>query len=67
MVEVKKFIKEYSGAIIGGLVAVLILCTQLYKLIIGIILIAMGIFVGNYIQRNKDDVKEKVKKIIDKM
>ncbi len=67
MEEVKKFIKEYSGAIIGGLVAVLILCTQLYKLIIGIILIAMGIFVGNYIQRNKDDVKEKVKKIIDKM
>ena len=57
MEEVKKFIKEYSGAIIGGLVAVLILCTQLYKLIIGIILIAMGIFVGNYIQRNKDDVK----------
>ena len=67
MEEVKKFIKEYSGAIIGGLVAVLILCTQLYKLIIGIILIAMGIFVGNYIQRNKDDEKEKVKKIIDKM
>ncbi len=67
MEEVKKFIKEYSGAIIGGLVAVLILCTQLYKLIIGIILIAMGIFIGNYIQRNKDDVKEKVKKIIDKM
>lgn len=67
MEEVKKFIKEYSGAIIGGLVAVLILCTQLYKLIIGIILIAMGIFVGNYIQRNKDDVKEKVKKFIDKM
>ena len=67
MEEVKKIIKEYSGAIIGGLVAVLILCTQLYKLIIGIILIAMGIFVGNYIQRNKDDVKEKVKKFIDKM
>lgn len=67
MDEFKNFVKEYSGAIIGGLIAVLILCTQLYRLVIGIILISIGIFVGNYVQRNKYDVKEKIKKFVDKM
>lgn len=67
MEEFKNFVKEYRGAIIGGLVGILILCTQLYKLIVGIILITIGIFVGNYVQKNKYDVKEKLKKFIDKM
>lgn len=67
MEEFKNFVKEYSGAIIGGIVAVVILCTQLYRLIIGIILIAIGIFVGNYVQKNKYDVKERLKNFIDKM
>ena len=67
MEEINKFIKDYCGAIIGGLVAVLILCTGLYKLVFGIILITIGIFVGNYVQKNKDDVKDKLKKFIDKM
>lgn len=67
MEEIKNFIKEYSGAIIGGLIAVLILCTGLYKLVVGIILITIGIFVGNYIQKNKYDVKEKIKNFIDKI
>ena len=67
MEEFKNFIKEYSGAIIGGLVAIIILFTRLYQLIIGIILIVMGVFIGNYIQKNKYDVKEKIKNFIDKM
>ena len=67
MEEVKAFIKEYCGAIIGGLIAVVILFTQLYKLMIGIILISIGVFAGNYIQRNKQDVKEKIKNVVDKM
>ena len=67
MDDIKKFIKEYKGAIIGGLIGVILLCTQLYRLIIGIILIAIGIFVGNYVQKNKYDVKEKVKNFVDKL
>lgn len=66
MEEFKNFVKEYRGAIIGGLIAVLILCTEVYKLVIGIILIVIGIFVGNYVQKNKYDVKEKLKNFIDK-
>lgn len=63
----KNFIMRYRGAIIGALVAVLILFTNLYKLIIGIILISIGLFVGNYIQHNKFEVKEKVKNFIDRL
>lgn len=63
----KKFISEYKGAIIGGIVAIIILCTRLYELIVGIILVALGIFIGNYVQRNKYDVKEKLKSMIDRM
>lgn len=63
----KKFVSEYMGAIIGGIVAIVILCTRLYELIVGIILIALGIFIGNYVQRNKYDVKEKLKSFIDRM
>ena len=63
----KNFVSEYRGAIIGGIIAIIILCTHLYELIVGIILVAIGIFIGNYVQRNKDDVKEKLKKLIDRM
>lgn len=63
----KEFVKEYCGAIIGALVAIIILCTNLYRLIIGIILISAGIFVGNYIQRNKYEVKERIKSFLDRI
>ncbi len=63
----KDFFMEYRGAIIGAIIAILILFTQFYKLIIGIILIGMGAFLGNYVQRNKFDVKEKIKNFIDKL
>lgn len=67
MEEIKNFLMKYRGAIIGGIIAILILCTGFYKLMIGIILIGMGIYLGNYIQINKDDVKEKMKNFIDKL
>ena len=37
-----------------------------YK-IVGILLILAGAFIGNYVQQNKDEVKTKLKKFIDKM
>ena len=63
----KDFLYEYRGGIIGAIIAILILVTKLYQLVVGIILIGMGIFVGNYIQRNKYAVKEKLKNFIDRM
>ena len=34
---------------------------------LGILIILAGAFVGNYVQQNKDDVKAKLKKFIDRM
>ena len=65
MESFKEFLSKYLGAIIGVIVAILILCTRLYELMIGIVLILMGAFVGNYVQKNKDEVKIKLKNFID--
>ena len=53
--------------IIGIIVAIILLCTQLYKLIIGIILVFICGYAGNYVQHNKFAVKEKLKNFIDKL
>ena len=45
----------------------LLLCTKLYDVIIGIVVIIVGAFVGNYVQQNKSEVKEKLKNFIDKI
>ena len=67
MDEFKKFINQYKGAIIGVIIAIVLLITRLYDVIIGILIILAGAFVGNYVQQNKDDVKAKLKKFIDRM
>lgn len=67
MDDFKKIISQYRGAIIGVIVSIVILATRLYNLIVGILLILAGAFIGNYIQQNKDDVKTKLKKFIDRM
>ena len=64
MEDIKNFLSKYKGAIIGVIVAIIILATRLYEVIVGILLILAGAFVGNYIQQNKEDVKEKLKKFI---
>ena len=67
MEDFKKFIGQYRGAIIGIIIAIIILATRLYALIVGILLILAGAFIGNYVQQNKEDVKTKLKKFIDRM
>lgn len=63
----KEFVTKYKGAIIGIIIAILILCTRLYQLIIAIVLIFLGAVVGNYVQQNKYEVKEKLKNFIDRL
>ncbi len=67
MDDFKKFINQYKGAIIGIIIAIVLLATKLYDVIIGILIILAGALVGNYVQQNKDDVKAKLKKFIDRM
>lgn len=67
MNEIKDFFMKYRGAILGALIAILILCTGFYKLVVGIVLVCIGIYVGNYVQLNKTEVKDKLKNFIDKL
>ena len=67
MDSIKDFWNQFKGAIIGVVVAILILITRLHDLILAIVVLVLGAFIGNYIQQNKGDVKEKLKKFIDKM
>lgn len=60
------YIHEYLGAIIGGLVALIFIATGLSNFVIGLIIIAVGVLLGNYIQKNKDSVKQTLKEFIDK-
>jgi len=66
MNNLKEFWNNYKGAILGVVVALLIIMTKLYQLIVAIILIALGAFLGNYIQQNKQIVKDRLKNFIDR-
>lgn len=63
----KEFWNQYRGAIIGIVIAILILITRLHDLILAIVVILLGAFIGNYVQYNKDLVKSKLKGFIDRM
>ena len=63
----KDFITQYRGAIIGVIIAILILVTRLHDLILAIVVLVLGAFIGSYVQQNKDFVKTKLKSFIDKM
>ena len=67
MDDFKKFMSQYGGMIIGIIVAIVLLLTRFYELIIAIILIAVCGYIGFYVQHNKDSVKEKLKNFIDKL
>lgn len=67
MEGLKNFIIKYKGAIIGGIIAIIALCLHIYKIIIGLLIISFGVFIGNYVQHNKELVKEKLKEYIDKL
>lgn len=65
--NLKDFWNNYKGAIIGLIIAILFLATGLHNLILIIIVLLLGAFIGNYVQQNKEDVKTKLKAFIDKM
>lgn len=63
----RSFFHKFGGGIIGGIIALVLACTSLYRFVIAIVFIALGVWVGNYVQKNKQVVKEKLKNLIDKM
>lgn len=67
MEDIKKFLIKYRGAIIGGLIAILALILNLHKVMLCILIVIGGIIIGNYVQHNKEIVKERLKQYIDKL
>ena len=67
MEEMKKFLIKYRGAVIGGLIALIALLLNLHKVLLWVLIIVAGIVVGNYVQNNKEFVKDKLKSYIDKL
>lgn len=60
------FLRKYKGAVIGGLIAIIIACTGLWKLLIAVAVIISGFWIGNYVQKNKEKVKDFLRKLIDR-
>lgn len=67
MNDFKNFVIEYRGAIIGAIIALIALILGFYKVLLWIIVIFGGIFIGNYVQHNKEIVKDKLKSYIDRL
>ena len=63
-----KFLIAHKGAIIGGLIGIIIAFTGIMvNIIIPLVTIIFGIWAGEYIQRNKEKVKDFLRKLVDKM
>ncbi len=62
-----QFLSDYRYPIIGFIVALLFIVTGLYNLIIPIALLVGGVYFGFYFQKNKEQLKEKLKEFVDKL
>lgn len=66
MEQFKEFLIKYRGAIIGGIIAIVALIFNIHEFLIGCLIIVAGILFGNYVQQNKEIVKDKIRKIVDR-
>ena len=67
MEDFKNFLINFRGAIIGGLSALIALLLNLHTVLLWVLIIVAGILLGNYVQHNKELVKDKLKSYIDKL
>lgn len=63
----KNFVKKYGGALVGAIIALVFACTSFYRAVIAIVFVVVGAWIGNYAQKNKEVVKEKLKNFIDRL
>lgn len=61
------FFTNNLGAIIGIIIGLVLACTNLYRLVIVVLAVLGGAYIGKYIQYNKEEAKEKLKSFIDKL
>ena len=66
MEQFRDFLVRYRGAIIGGIIAIICLIFKIHEFLIGCLIIIAGILIGNYVQQNKEKVKNMIREIVDK-
>ena len=52
----KEFWERYKGAIIGGVIALVILGTELAETLMALAIVIVAVCLGNYVQKNKEEV-----------
>ena len=57
MEDIKNFLSKYKGAIIGVIVAIIILATRLYEVIVGILLILEKYVLKKYIEKTPTAIR----------
>ncbi len=67
MNNIKEFISKYRGALIGGAIGIICVIFNLHTVLVAILVIVACALLGNYVQHNKEMVKEKLKAFIDKL
>ena len=63
--KLKNLWSTYKGACIGALVALVFIWTGLFMALVYLLVIFCGMFIGNYVQLNKDVIKEKYKAFLE--
>ena len=63
--KLKNLWSTYKGACIGAIVALLFIWTGLFTILVYALVIFGGMFVGNYVQLNKDAIKGKYKAFLE--
>ena len=66
MEKFKDFIVKYRGAIIGGIIAIVLLILKIYQILVGCLIIVAGVLIGNYVQQNKENVKDGIRRLVDR-
>ena len=66
MENFKEFLIRYRGAIIGAIIALVAILLKIHEILIGFIIVAAGALIGNYVQLNKEKVKETIRRVVDK-
>ena len=66
MEKFKDFIVKYRGAIIGGIIAIVLLILKIYQILVGCLIIVASVLIGNYVQQNKEKVKDGIRRLVDR-
>ena len=66
MEKFKDFIVKYRGAIIGGIIAIVLLILKIYQILVGCLIIVAGVLICNYVQQNKEKVKDGIRRLVDR-